>query len=389
MIPKPYIDAAGMHVPEYESIRLGMSDAFRAIYGQDINLDPDTQDGQLIGVLSLALYDYGVSALAAFQSFRPDQSQGEGLSALVKINGIRRRIPTRSTVDLLLVGQAGTVIRRGQARDAANRLWDLPDEVVIPPAGQVVATATARDLGAIDAPPGTVTTVATPTRGWQTVTNPTAATAGAGVESDPELRARQAQNTALPGVTMLQSIVSAVSNLPGVTAVSAQENNTGETDAQGLPPHSFAVVVRGGDADAIARTIAAKKGPGPATFGNTTRTVVDPFGVTRAINFYRPMNVNIRLSITIQPRPGYTSDIGAEIKRAIADHINALKDGEDVEYGRLFVPATLGQLSGPYAVKSLTVARTGQALAAADVPIAFMQTPVTTLEQIELIVNQV
>lgn len=320
-----------MHVPEYESIRSGMADAFRAIYGRDLNLDPDTKDGQLIGVLSLALYDYGVAALAAFQSFRPDQAQGEGLSALVKINGIRRRIPTRSTVDLLLVGQAGTVVRQGQARDAANRLWDLPEEVVIPVSGQIVATATAREVGAVEAPPGSVNVIATPTRGWQTVTNPTAGATGASVETDAELRARQAQSTALPALTMLESIVSAVSDLPGVTAVSAQENNTGTADANGLPPHSFAVVVRGGDADAIARTIAAKKGPGPATHGNTERATVDPFGLTRTVRFFRPANVAVRVSLTIQPKPGYTSDLGAGIKRAIADHINGLDDGEDVE----------------------------------------------------------
>ena len=299
----------------------------------------------------------------------PDQAQGEGLSALVKINGIRRRIPTRSTVDLLLVGQAGTVVRQGQARDAANRLWDLPEEVVIPVSGQIVATATAREIGAVDAPPGSVNIIATPTRGWQTVNNPTAGATGASVETDAELRARQAQSTALPALTMLESIVSAVSNLPGVSAVSAQENNTGETDANGLPPHSFAVVVRGGDADAIARTIAAKKGPGPATHGNTERSTVDPFGLTRTIRFFRPANVAVRVSLTIQPKPGYTSDLGAAIKRAIADHINALEDGEDVEYARLFVPANLGQLSGPYMIRSLTAGRAGGTLAPADVPI--------------------
>ncbi len=387
MIPKPYIDQAGAHIPEYEDIRQGMQAVYRDIYGSDLNLDPDTQDGQLIAVLSLAMYDQNVFSLACFQSYRPDQAQGEGLSSLVKINGIRRRVPSRSTVDVVIGGQAGTIIRQGQVRDAANQLWDLPDELVIPVTGQITATARARELGAVTAPAGTVRTIATPTRGWQTANNPAAATLGSSIESDAELRVRQARSTALPALTMLEAVVAAVSDLPGVTSVSAQENDTNAVDANGLPEHSFALVVRGGDATQIARTIANKKGPGPDTAGNVAIAVQDAFGITKITRFYRPVETPISVSITIQPKPGYSTVIGQEIKQAIADHINALLDGDDVEYARLWVPANLGKLNGPYTIKSLLLARSGQTLAAADVLIPFNATASATVDSVNLIVN--
>ncbi len=226
--------------------------------------------------------------------------------------------------------------------------------------------------------------IATPTRGWQSVRNPLAAVPGARVETDPELRARQRRSTSLPALTALEALVAAVSDLPGVTSVSAQENDTGTTDANGLPPHSFGLVVRGGDAEQIATTIANKKGPGPTTAGTARRDVVDAFGLTKTIRFYRPFETSIAVDITIQPKAGYNTAIGEEIKQALADHINALLDGDDVEYSRLWVPANLGKLNGPYSVKSLTVGKATQIMGTADVPIEFNAKAVATVDAIKL-----
>ncbi len=387
MIPVPHFDAAGPHIPEYESIRAGMVDVFRGIYGTDLYVEPDSQDGQLIAVLSRAIYDTNVFALACVQSYRPGQAQGEALSSLVKNNGISRRVPSRGVVDVVIGGQAGTVIRRGTVRGADQRLWDLPDEVVIPVSGQIAVTATARDLGAVQAPAGTLRTIATPTRGWQTVNNPLAATPGAAVETDGELRARRERSTTIRATTLLEAMVASVGNLPGVTSVSALENDTDQTDANGLSPHSFALVVAGGDAQRIGETIANSKGPGPNTAGTTLVVVRDAFNLTRNIRFYRPTTIPVSVSLTIQPKPGYTTNIGAEIRAAIAEHINDLRDGDDVEYARLWVPANLGQSGGLYAIRAMTVARTGQALAAADVPIPFHSKATCTVDAVQLIVQ--
>jgi uncharacterized phage protein gp47/JayE len=79
--------------------------------------------------------------------------------------------------------------------DQNDNAWILHPSVTIPLAGQITVTATCQTLGAISAPAGTITSIQTIVPSWQTVTNPTAATPGAPVESDAKLRTRQTIST--------------------------------------------------------------------------------------------------------------------------------------------------------------------------------------------------
>ncbi|WP_204312555.1 baseplate J/gp47 family protein, partial [Escherichia coli] len=80
----------------------------------------------------------------------------------------------------------------------------------IPPAGQITVTATCQTLGAVAAPSGAIDTIATPTLGWQSVGNPIAAAVGLPIETDRQLRQRQALSTALPAQTILEALVGAL-----------------------------------------------------------------------------------------------------------------------------------------------------------------------------------
>ncbi len=96
------------------------------------------------------------------------------LTSNVKINGIARKAATNSTVDLLLAGTAGTTITNGSVKDSNNVIWNLPVTVSIGVDGTLTVTATCANSGAVAALAGTITTINTPTRGWTSVTNPTA-----------------------------------------------------------------------------------------------------------------------------------------------------------------------------------------------------------------------
>ena len=134
---------------------------------------------------------------------------------MVTINGLRRKPSGRSTVDLRLVGQAGTVIRGGMAGDAAGKRWLLPDEVAIPQSGEITVTATAEDeRGHPGRRRGHRQDRSRPARGWQSVGNPAAALPGAAVETDAELRRRQAISTALPSLTVFEGTLGAVAVHP-------------------------------------------------------------------------------------------------------------------------------------------------------------------------------
>jgi uncharacterized phage protein gp47/JayE len=385
----PTITSAGISAPSYGDLLDFLQSQYRTIYGADIYLGADSQDGQFLAVLATAINDANAAAITIYNSFSPATGQGAALSSNVKINGIAREVPTYSTVDLTITGQAYRVINNGVAVDVNNIRWALPAVVTIPSGGSITVTATCQQIGAVSAPSGTVTGIATPTLGWQAVTNASAAVPGAPVESDAALRYRQSISTAIPSLTVMDGIVGAVAGVAGVTRYAAIENDTGSTDANGIPAHSISMIVEGGDSTTIAKAIAAKKPPGTPTFGTTSETVIDTYGNVIPVNFYRPTEVPIGAAITVKALPGYNSDIGAQIVAAVAAYINALKIGDDVILTRLYLPANLSGSANSltFEITSLAIAATPTTPTSADVVIAFNEVASCAASDITLTVT--
>lgn len=336
-----YIDANGFHIPDYPTVLDYLKGEYRTIYGEDVYLEADSQDGQWIAVQALAIFDTMQVAADTYNSFSPTTAQRDALSRNVKINGIRRLVASYSQADLTIVGQAGTTILNGQVEDALGQKWNLPASVVIPVGGSIVVTATADEIGAVAASANTITKISTPTLGWQTVTNLLAATPGNPVEQDSALRKRQRKSTSLPSQTVLEGIEGSVAAIDGVTRVKAYENDDIVADADGIPAHSLAIVVEGGDAQTIGNTIATKKTPGSPTYGTTSVTALDRYNMPNTIKFFRPTSAQVGVEVTIKALPGYTTGFADLIKQAIADLINNLEIGEDVLINRLWGPALL------------------------------------------------
>lgn len=337
----PTIDSAGITAPSYNDIYQSLIASFKLIYGSDIYIASDSQDGQWIAILAKAIHDSNQAAITCFLAYSPTYSQGNGLSAMVKINGIRRLIPTYSSVDLLLIGQAGTTITNGVAEDSLGQKWNLPASVTFPLGGSITVTATAANAGAVDALANTITKIATPTLGWQSVNNVLAAVPGAPTENDLALRSRQSVSTALPSLSVFEGTVGAVANVTGVLQYKGYENYTDATDANGLPPHSISIVVEGGDSQLIANAIAVHKTPGTNTYGTTAVLTYDQYGLPNTINFYRPTIIACGVEITITALVGYTTGFATDIANAVAAYLSAFEIGEDIYLTKLYVPANL------------------------------------------------
>lgn len=365
------ISESGITAPSYEDILNSYLASLRQIYGSDIYLEPDSQDLQLAAVWAAAKHDDNQAIIAIYNGFLPSAAQGAFLSALVKINGLARKISSNSIATLTIVGQAGTQIVNGVAQDVNGNLWSLPPLVTIPAAGGIDAVATAQEEGDIAAPAGTINIISTPILGWQSVTNAADAEPGNAIETDAELRTRQTQSTSLPAQTPLQSIQAAVANLDGVRRSAIYENSSSVVDANGIPAHSIAVVVDGGDPTAIASVIELKKAPGTGTFGTTSIVVIDPSGLSLAINFFSLVSVPVYVIVTIRPMPGYV-DLSDDIALAIVNFINSIPIGDSVFYNWLFAPASLnGNLT--YRVLDIQTDFNPAPTARADLFIAFNQ----------------
>ncbi|MGO2250479.1 MAG: baseplate J/gp47 family protein [Raoultella ornithinolytica] len=385
------VTAEGISAPDYQTVLDTITGYFQQIYGSDAYLEPDSKDGQMVALVALAIHDANNTAISVYRSFSPATALGDALTSNVKINGITRRAATNSTVDLLLTGTVGTAITNGSVRDTNSVVWNLPATVVIGSDGTVVATATCANSGAVAAVAGSVNGINTPTRGWASVTNPLAATVGVAAETDAELRVRQSQSVALASLTPFDAVDGAIANVEGVTRHKLFENDQEVTDSNGLPPHSISAIVEGGDATEIANTIRSVKGQGVSTYGTTSVIVTDKYGNPYTIRFSRPIDVPVYVSITLKALTGYSSEVGDEIKAAVASYINSLAIGDSVLLSRVYSPANLGVVSGGsaryYDIMELLIGRSADDVAAANLVVAYDESASCSVDNIALVVT--
>ena len=392
MIESPVFNVTenGIKAPSYAEILEYFKEKAKTIFGQDVDLDADTQDGQLIAIFAQAISDVNAQAIATYNQFNPNTAVGVGLDSAVKTNVIKRQEATNSTVDLVLIGQAGTVINNGIASDDAGTNWLLPEQVVIPVSGEITVTATAEEVGDIEASPNTITQIVTPTLGWQSVNNPNQAVVGVAVETDAQLRTRQARSTELASVSLWEGIIASLLNLEGVTRVSGVKNDEDATSDEGVPGHTVAMIVDGGDVDEIGKTIFLKKGEGVGTFGTTQTTYIDTYGFPNVIKFSRPTIVNVYVTLNITPASTYLSTAADEIKSRIADYINSLAIGEDVNIARVLASAVKDCDTGMddrFEVSSITMGESSGSQSAASIPIEWNEAAACDVSNITVNLN--
>jgi uncharacterized phage protein gp47/JayE len=373
----PTIGTNGITIPTYNDVYQSMIAIFQNIYGSDIYIAPDSQDGQMIAAFSKAINDSNVAAVALFNSFSPSYATGAQLSSLVKINGLTRLVATNSSAVGNVIGQAGTIIANGMVQDTNGNIWNLPATVMIPGGGSIAVTVIAQAPGAIAATIGSINQIVNPQLGWQSFSNTVQATTGSPVETDAALRLRQQASVSLPALGIIQALSAAIGNIAGVNRFLIYENATGAADANGVPANSIAVIAEGGSAAAIAQAIYNKKSPGCRTYGTTTVGIIDSKGNLNNINFFAMVEQPIYVSLTIQHLTGYVSTTATAIINAITAFINSLAIGQDVYYSQLYGVASLaGQVaagSENFYITALTLGTAPAPVGTANIIIPYNQ----------------
>lgn len=390
MNPVFQVTEQGISAPSYEEILTYFQGEARKIFGEDINLNADTQDGQLIAIFAAAINDVNSQAIATYNSFSPLTAKGIALDNAVAVNGVKRQQATASQVDLKIVGQAGTTIINGVATDNFENRWLLPAQVVIPVSGEITVTATAEEAGAIEATPGSITKIGTPTLGWQSVTNPSSATVGVAVETDNQLRERQTKSTALPSVSLWEGIISSLLNIEGVTRVSGVKNDSNLPDENGIPGHTIAMIVDGGQVEEIGKTIFLKKCEGTGTFGSVETTYIDTYGFPNRVWFSRPVVVPVYVTLTISPAPDYVSSVADELKERIVNYVNSLPIGTSVNIGRVLAAAisSCPTVDTRFDVISITMGTSAGSQSASSIPIKWNEAALSAIENIVVTVSE-
>lgn len=365
----PYIDAAGLHIPNYIDIREDLISQFKQIYGQDIYLDNDSQDYQMISAFALKTYDLMQFLQIIYNNRSPKSAVGSALDGVVKLNGIKRKSASYSNCVLTLLGETGSVIKNGIVQDEAGVKWLLPATVTIKNKEHQV-TAICEDIGAVEAMPGVISKIVTPTKGWISVINKVPAVVGAPVEKDEELRLRQSLSVAIPSRTLLDGAIGGIASIDGVKRYKIYENDTNITDKNGIPGHSIGAVIEGGTDEDVAAQIYLHKGIGCGTYGDIEVEYTHVDDLPNLIRFSRPEYISINVEINIKKMVGYTDEIKHHIENCVEEYLQSLDIGNDVVVSSVWAAAlsVLTTLARPsFSVQQVNIARNGEELKVSDI----------------------
>jgi len=313
------LSAFGFERKRLTDIKTDIEDALKLVFGENIDLEPQSGFGQFAGILSEAISDQWENQENTYNSQYPSTAQKNQLSNVVMYNGIERQDATNSTVTATISGTAGTVIIVGSQASVASTglVFETLSEVIIGGGGSVTVEMQAVDTGTIEAAAGTLTVIETPIFGWTSITNSLDALVGRDEEKDAELRIRRELSTQALGQNLVDSLFGQLLNIDNVEDAVVISNGT-DAPVGGIPAHQFLSSIIGGDNDEIAQVIWNNTPQGILSYGATTIVVTDDQGFSQDVKFTRPGDVNIYFKIDITVDTNEFPGTGAaDIKAAV------------------------------------------------------------------------
>ena len=233
------LSAAGFERKRLETIKTNIEDALKLLWGDNIDVTPQSVIGQEIGILSEAISDQWESQEDVYNSQYPSTAQSTQLSNVVMLNGIERQEETNSTVTAHLSGIAGTVIPSGsKAKTSDTNAVFVTTSIVTIGAAGIDVSMESEDKGEIEAAVGTLTVIDTPKYGWTGITNTNAATTGQEEETDAELRERREVSTQALGQNLVDSLWGQLLDIENVSDAVVKDNKTASL-IDGIPAWKF------------------------------------------------------------------------------------------------------------------------------------------------------
>lgn len=363
----------------------------------------DTMAGQIKTFFSNAFGELWNQLQFIYSSFNPATATGASQDAVCSITGTTRNSKVYSQVTATCTGTPGTLISLGKVASvitAGSRFdaiapgtittqasWASTHAYVVgnrvtnasrvyqcitsgTSAGGGGPTSTASNItdgtvhweylgegtGAIDivfraevagkiaALARTLSVIATPVSGWQTVTNLADAAAGNVTEPDADLRQKREDEVGASGNATELAIRGAVLKATAdpqnlVTSCAVFYNDQDVTDANGVPPHSVEVLVLGGIDVDIAKAILASVAAGIRTYGTSNATVLDSANNSQTMYFTRPtaIPIYVRADVTYDPKK-FPTDLTAGallIKGALKTYGDTYPMGKSVRSSAL------------------------------------------------------
>lgn len=307
------IDANGLTIKTRDEIAqyLINGDAetagLKAIFGDDINTDSNTPDGQMIGIFAQAARDNLEVAAQVNAGMDPDLAVGSILDQRCAINGVFRigatftrvmvTITVSKTVALVGLDTSETDVYTIADSSGARYLLVEGDTFT---SGSHTVEFRAEVAGYNDPQPNTITSPQTIISGVTSVTNAAVAfVVGQNMESDESLRGRRSRSVSLPSAGFLSSMISGLLNTPDVTDAAVYENTTNSEDGDGIPAHGIWCIVDGGTDQDVGEMIYKKRNAGVPMLGDVEVAIEQVNGLQALVYFDRSAAEELYIALTI------------------------------------------------------------------------------------------
>lgn len=288
----------GLVVAEYSKIRIALQNAFKSIYGEDVDLSTGTADGVYLDMYGLIINNILQSFKFFYNNLNINNASGKYLDNLCALSNVTRKPASYSTAKLLCtldesnptdytVKATGTGSSGLAFLDQNGTIWYFePDEDYTFVRGvQQEIVVRCEDLGPIAAVPGFINRLVT-NEVTMSISQNEYAQVGAYEETDSELRARRNQSLGASGDTVLESLAGALLAYEAIEDVEIYNGDTAKTakDGTAIAAHRVYIILRRNlnielDDKVIGTLIYEKMTPGIPTIPSTDENMGEaPYG---------------------------------------------------------------------------------------------------------------
>lgn len=328
------VDSTGLTIKTYAEIRAELIASYQGVFGPQVQLGPDTPDGQWIAILADREAALWSLLQVLYDALDRESAGGAQLDNLAALVGLQREAARASTAVLTASGTSSTVVPAGTIFKVPGGARFTSDaEVTLDGGGAGSIAVTAEETGAITASVGTITEIVTPVSGLDTVTNAAAATVGRAIETDQQLRARIEVSLQPGGEATVQAIRAALLALEIVDQCVVLSNRTDAVDADGLPAKSFRAIVwpdpgTAPDDDDVFAAIWSVAPAGIYSDGVRSGTVTDSQGYAQTLRYSVASELSTYITATLTTTSAYPADGDDQVEAAILLEVNGDPDAD-------------------------------------------------------------
>lgn len=361
-----YIGINGIVTQDLNSILAELQDNLKGIYGDNINLESNTADGQWLNILAQQKIDALDFQVQLYNNLDVDSVVGLPQQVLYKLNGLTIKDFTYSWV-YVNVTVTQNVTLSGLDADIANvdgtgytvsdingNNWILAESIsLVQSETPYLLLFRAQELGQVTALANTITTMSTIVAGVTEVNNPANNfITGQTGETAAEFRTRRNRSLQTPSQGFKESIEGQLLALNDVSDAKVYDNKD-NANIDGVQ-----VIVQGGTSNEIGNIIYNNLPPGINTQGAYQATITVN-NRDKVLNYDKPNPIPILVKGTIESLTGYPNDIDLDyVKRTLASRQFNISEIAESANITTELKNILGETGSPYDVE-LSVGMSG------------------------------